>query len=594
MEPETGLEVSDGREPETVSSSTSRSWIVSWWFQASLVFVLALTARLIFIAQAADTDYPAQLSFMQDARYYASWSERIADGELVGKHSFFMGPLYPYSLAAVSAVVDGQPVQVSTADGGGKTYDYSHVFIMQAVLGSLSCLLVMALGRMLLGGLQGLIAGLCAAGYRVFIYYDGLLMPATQGLFVSLLAIVLLLWAARSGASWLWLCAGMAIGLAALSKGPALLLLPGVWLWCFLGFSDLNGRARLKRALLVGAGCLPLVLLATVHNRTADGDTVLITSNAGSNLWIGNGPGASGAHAGVSSEFESSKLDFYAFDKDRPKSEPPASEVSSTLSRDTRKYMSSDPGRALALLWKKFRMFWNKVEIGTTDHFYFYARSASLLRMPTPGFGLLVPLGIVGFLLTLKRWRQFWPLQWLVITQSLTFTSFFVLGRYRFAAVACLIVFALAALDWAMKAARAERWGALVGAAVLLGLSSWFVHAPIAGMGRDRGMANQLYLLAKLEESRGGAAQELYRNALAESWREGDLSLRQQAVSHLRVGDEYARETRFKRALAEYEQALEACGAMSMHFRYRSPLLDDLNGRIKLVQGQQAARRGDG
>lgn len=578
--------VAESRESalETGDPSELR-WYEDWRLQALLVLMVALGLRATYLAQAAETEYPGQLSFLQDARYYASWSERIADGEWVGKHSFYMGPLYPYSVAAVSALSDVEPIL--QGEGGAKRYDFEHVFWWQALLGVGSALLALAIGRQLLGAWQGLLAGLLVAAHRVFIYYDGLLMPASQGLFVGLLALWSLLFALRRESWGAWLGAGACLGLATLSKGPFLLMLPGVWLWLLVGFRELSLRERASRAALVAAGCLPLVLLATAHNLAADGDFVLVTSNGGSNLWIGNGPSASGAHAGVSSRFPSAKLDFYAFDQDRPAGEPPASEVSRQLTSDSLSYMSEDLSRSLGLLWKKFRMFWNEVEIGTTDHFYFFAERAPILAWPTPGFGVLVPLGLLGFVLALARWRQWFPLHLLVLTQTLSFTAFFVLGRYRFATVACMILFAVHGLDWFIKGVRERRFAHLSLATFGLLLASLLVHWPVEGMGRERGLANQHFLLAQLPRHRGEPGIELLNAALQADWREGDLSLRQEAVAHMQVGDHLAKSKRFKRASEHYRSAITVCERMSSEFRYRAPLTADLRGRLRLLGGAE-------
>lgn len=548
---------------------------------ALLILLVALGLRGAHLASAADTPYPEHLAFLGDAQYYASWSEDIAGGELVGKHSFYMGPLYPYTLGAWSAVSPGDPIDES---GERPRYDYGAVFWLQALVDALSCLLIAWIAARLLGPWQGLVAGLVAAGLAPYVYYSGLLMPSTQGLFLNLLVIALSLEAARRGGRGWWLATGLAIGLAALSKAPALLLLPGTWLWLALAFRAESARERALRGAAVALGCLPLVGLATLHNHQADGDRVLITSNAGSNLWIGNGPGASGAHAGVTTEFESAKLDFHRYGHDRPADEPPASEVSRILTARAVDHMAADPGPAAALLWRKLRLFWSAVEIGTDDHLGFFERYSWPLRLPLPGVGVVAPLALAGLLLGLRRWRELWPLYAVVATQAASFTVFLVLSRYRLASVACWIVFALLAGTEGLAAWRGRCWGRLaLGAAGLL-LGALLVHVPIDGMSEARGRANQLYHLAALEEREGGDALALYGQAAEEVWREGDLSLRQQAVTQLKLGNGHVVERKLRRAAAAYRLGLERCAEMSAEFRYRAPLERDLRGRLEFVE----------
>lgn len=551
---------------------------------ALLILFAALGLRGAHLVAAADTPYPEHLAFLGDAHYYASWSEGIADGELVGKHSFYMGPLYPYTLGAWSALAPGDPIE---GTGKATRYGYGAVFWLQALVDALSCLLIAWIAARLLGRWQGLVAGLVAAGMAPFAYYAGLLMPSTQALFLNLLIVALLLEAARRGGRGWWLATGVAIGLAALCKAPALLLLPATWLWLALAFREVPRRERALRAAAVALGCLPLVGLATLHNHLADGDSVLITSNAGSNLWIGNGPGASGAHAGVTTEFESAKLDFHRYGHDRPADEPPASEVSRILTARAVDHMAADPGAAAALLWRKLRMFWSAVEIGTDDHLGFFARYSWPLRLPLPGVGVVAPLALAGMLLGLRRWRELWPLYAVVVTQAASFTVFLVLSRYRLASVACWIVFALLAGTEGLAAWRGRQWERLtLGAAGLL-VGALLVHAPIEGLGEERGRANQLYHLAALEEREGregGEALALYHQAADEAWREGDLSLRQEAVTRLKIGNGYVVEQKPRRAAAAYRLGLARCAEMSAEFRYRVALERDLRARLEFVE----------
>jgi 4-amino-4-deoxy-L-arabinose transferase-like glycosyltransferase len=546
---------------------------------ALLVALVAFGLRAWHLVAAAATPYPEHLAFLGDAAHYAEWSERIAAGRLVGPHSFYMGPLYPYSLALWSALAPG-----ADAVPVGALW-------IQALLDTLSCLLVVWIVRRTVGPWQGVVAGLVAAGMAPFVYATGLLMPSTQGLFLNLLAVALLLLARERGARWAWLAAGAAIGLAALSKAPALLLLPAAWLWLALAFGEIPVRERLVRAALLAVGCVPLVGLATWHNHLADGDRVLLTANAGSNLWIGNGPGATGAHAGVTTEFESAKLDFHRFELERPEGEPPGSGVSRILTRRALAYMAEDPGRAAGLLWRKLRLFWGAHEVGTDDHLEFFRRFSGALRLPLPGVGLVAPLALAGMVLARRRWRELWPLYALVLTQTATFTVFLVLTRYRLASVACWIVFAALAIEHGAAAWRARRRGELALGAAALALGALLVHLPVAGMGPERGVGNQLYHLATAAAERGEDPTPLFEEAVGATWREGDLSLRQRAVSFLELGNAEVRAGRARRAANRYREGLEACAGMSPEFRYRAVLEEDLRRRLEFVEG---ARREGG
>ena len=56
---------------------------------------------------------------------------------------------------------------------------------------------------------------------------------------------------------------------------------------------------------------------------------------------------------------------------------------------------------------RKVRSFWGAYEIPDSLDYYLYRKTAPLLRLPLPGFGLLAPLGLLGALLSLGR--RGWP-----------------------------------------------------------------------------------------------------------------------------------------------------------------------------------------
>lgn len=555
---------------------------------AALIALVALGLRAWHLEELAATAHHANLSFLGDAAYYLEWSEKVAGGRLVGPNSFYMGPLYPYSVGLLSWLSSGELVVTTPS---GLEYHPELVLWVQAIIDTLSCLLVAWITLRVCGPWQGVLAGLVAAAMGPFLFSVGLVMPSTQGLFLNLAAVALSLHAARTWRARSWLWVGLALGLAALSKAPALLLLPATWLWLGIGFGGRPVRERLLAGGAVALGCLPLVGLATWHNHLADGDRVLLTSNAGSNLWIGNGPGASGAHAGVTTEFASAKLDFHRFELERPPGEPPASEVSRRLTRRALDHMAADPAAAVGLLWRKLRLFWSAQEVGTEDHLGFFRRYSAPLRLPVPGVAWVAPLALMGMVLARRRWRELWPLYALVVTQAATFTAFLVLSRYRLASLACWIVFAVLGLSLLLEALRDRRRGELALGLGSLALGGLLVLLPIEGFGPERGVANQLYHLAQAASERGEDPLPLYAEAVEAGWREGDLSLRQEAVCHLELGNAQVRSGRARRAAAHYRRGLEACSAMSPDFRYRRVLEQDLGERLRFVEQAQRAPR---
>jgi 4-amino-4-deoxy-L-arabinose transferase-like glycosyltransferase len=169
-------------------------------------------------------------------------------------------PLYPLALAAVSEL--------------GGTSELSHR-ALGLVLGAVTIVLVGLLGRRAGGDRVGLIAaGLCAA-YPLMIAVDGALMSET--LYGPLVVLALL-------AAWRLIdrpgrlaaaVAGIAIGVAALARSEALLLVPLLaWPAAWRG-----GPGWPLRAVLATVGCALALAPWTIRNADRFGALVPVSTN---------------------------------------------------------------------------------------------------------------------------------------------------------------------------------------------------------------------------------------------------------------------------------------------------------------------------
>ena len=121
----------------------------AWWpLAAGLLFLLALVWRADFLRRLAAT--PLGGSLAQDAQTYWDWSGFLRAHGLLGTNPFFLGPLYPYVLAGLRALV-GDSV--------------SGVLVVQALWGSLAVVLLADAARRLTSAGIGLAVGLFMAFY---------------------------------------------------------------------------------------------------------------------------------------------------------------------------------------------------------------------------------------------------------------------------------------------------------------------------------------------------------------------------------------------------------------------------------------------
>src|SRR5213594_5250843 len=115
---------------------------------ALVVFAVAFTLRIIHIRQMRNAPFFTLL--MGDAHGYDEWAQRIAGGDWIGRDVFYQAPLYPYFLAFIYRIAGHSTILVR---------------IVQAVIGSCSCVLVAAAARRLFSMPAGVLAGLMLAIY---------------------------------------------------------------------------------------------------------------------------------------------------------------------------------------------------------------------------------------------------------------------------------------------------------------------------------------------------------------------------------------------------------------------------------------------
>ena len=418
------------------------------------MFLLALLLRLAYIGQIEDGPLFAEPAV--DARTYTEHAARIAAGNWLGRGEgpFWQPPLYPYLLAAVRWL---------SADSF-----FHSVRCAQALWGALLCALLYFMGRRLFHQRTGLLAGLAAAAYGPFLFFDGELLPASLATALNTLGLALLLRCERRPSAAGFGIAGAVLGLAALAV-PTVLLFAGafaVWL-------GLRRRRRHAAAYLLGVGLA--IAPVTLRNLVVGGDSVVISYNSGINFYIGN-----------NSRYEETVAVRPGWEWDALASRP----RQAGLERPSRQSaffwgeawgeIRADPAAYLRLLARKLFLLGHGGEIGRNQPVYFHRNESSLLAallwkhagVAFP-FGIAGPLALSGLLLALRDRRASLPIVY-VAAYGAGVIAFFVTARYRLPMVPVLLLFAAHAAHWTAAALRRRRW---TGAALVLGTTGLFAAA---------------------------------------------------------------------------------------------------------------------
>jgi 4-amino-4-deoxy-L-arabinose transferase-like glycosyltransferase len=490
------------------------------WLFGLLIFVTAAMLRVAHYQAIRGTVFHDRHIPLLDGRYYDQLARRVLAGRSLSEDAYFMAPLYPYVLAGTYALLTDLPARPD-AERASYGDELHTAALLQALGGALTCVLLFWLGCLVAGERVGLLAGLGAAFYSPLIFHDTLIMSTQLVVFTNALAMVLLLRAARGGGIVGWLLGGLALALAILAHGTALVLLPGVVAWILLG--DERAPSWRQRLLRSAAVCLPVVVAVgavAIRNQVVGKDRVLLTSNWGLTFYIGNNAQATGSFMPLPDELAripGASQQSYRQEYRRQPGDLTPSQMARLLRDRALSEIRADPWRFLENLWRKFRLFWSHAEVGTGDNIYFYQQWSPILHYDPPAFGLLVAIGLTGVVYSLGQARRYLLLYLWLGLQCAAFVATFVLARYRLPAALLLIVFASLQLTrwWRMAAAREVQ--ALLRSLAPLTAFAALAFWPVAGFGRDRGLGEQHFVAAGRLEAVGRVEEAIqsYSRALA-------------------------------------------------------------------------------
>jgi tetratricopeptide (TPR) repeat protein len=356
------------------------------------------------------------------------------------------------------------------------------------------------------------------------------------------------------------------------------------------------------------AGILVLTAPVTIRNAIVSGDFVLITSNAGLNFYIGNGPESSGAYqkpAGLDVEVDPAGRTLAEADLGRPLS---PSEVSAWWMDRSLHWIRNRPVAAAALLVKKVSLFWTRMELPQIEHYGFTRRYVGLLKAPLLGFGLLAPLGLAGLLLE-RRDPVARPLGLFLAAFCVSIVLFFVLSRYRMPVVPVLAVLSARTIIHTWRAARARdlhRLAVPVGGTAVAAL---LVHVNFYHVHPESAFDQFYYRLGIVHEERSRAlARAGDGEGAARELEEAEASLREAVRrdpayprSRLNLGALLAQQGRYDEAEEHLRAALAAQpGYAKGHFNlavlhldrgYPEAALEELELAVEADPGYEAAWR---
>ncbi len=537
------------------------------------LFVFALLLRLIYLLEGSSSPFFDYLGV--DAAQYHQRAVGFTEGTWPAKEAFFWPPLYPLLLGLFYKVF-------GTAATGAR--------IMQAFLGSASCVLVFLIARQLFTSrLVPIIAAVLCCLCGAMIYFDAQLLSANLDVFLQLLVIFQLLVATRREHIGWWILAGVCAGLAAINRGSILLFLPIVLIWIFLQPRWMRAKEEDKKtemerswgwkrvaALLLPAGLI--ILPVSWHNakydlpaklipaqeqsqtsfsktfgRLVTGRFVLLGSPVGVNFYIGN------------------HWDFRELnDPNHPQcftsyrrilEEPSKNGIRSAsgsnryLFGKTTRYIAENPIEWIKLMGSKILQFFNGAETPRNmtiypDRQYSVLLSAllwkKLIAFPA---GLIIPLGLVGIFLIRSSWRRHSLVLGCLLAQSIFVVSFFATARYRLPSIPILAIYAGCTLELLIHSIQKREYAKLTVPLILLVAFGILSNAAIGKMDSTHGAFEYNNLGVSL-------AQQGKMDEAIENFSKALQIYPDHVEAHMALGLALAQQGKMSEAMAHYSEGL--------------------------------------
>lgn len=413
------------------------------------VFGVALALRALYLYQ-LDGSLLFTVLF-GDGQQYDAWAREIAAGDWIGHEVFYQAPLYPYFLAVLYGLGDHSLLLVR---------------LVQAIMGSAACALLSYAGTKWVSRPAGLCAGLLLATHPPAIFFDGLIQKASLDLL--LVTVVLALLASFQARPRLAPLAALGVALAALTlnRENARVVYGIVVPWLGLAFPAVSRRRRLAGILVFLAASALVIGPVAWRNQRIGGALFLSTSQLGPNLFIGNHEGATGRYEPLvpgRGDARAERADATRLAEEASGRRLTPDEVSRYWTDRALAYVTGQPLDWLRLMaWKTFLTF-HALELADSESIEVFAGRAPLLGVLGAflGFGVLLPLAVLGLWATRREWRRLLVLHALLAAFAVSVALFFVFARYRFPMVPILAVFAgagLAAVPRIIGAFRERGW----------------------------------------------------------------------------------------------------------------------------------------
>ncbi len=375
---------------------------------------LALALRLAFVLAVERHSF-----VFNDTFFYHRTADLLAHGHgfssSVGVPTAQWPPAWPFTLSLLYRVFGPHPL-------AGEVFN--------ALLGAVTVPMLYALALRAFGRAEARVAAVALALLPGQILWTDVLLAETLYTFVLVGFWLLVAYLPRR--AWAVALLGLAIGIATLTRGEGLLLLPAllaVW------WPELPRRVLAQRAAVLVAVAAVVVIPWSIRNAVVMDAFIPLSSNSSTTLWSGHNPGATGAQVYAGRDLLN-RIPQHG--KEREVQE------AKLLRREALRYMRTHPGRELELIPLKllnlargdsWAMEW--VNAGDPGKRPFGAELGTPVRVLADSTFFALLAAMIGSLVLL--WRALWRNRLVrgvlvLFAGSLVLYGFVYYGNYRYRA----------------------------------------------------------------------------------------------------------------------------------------------------------------
>ncbi len=435
-----------------------------------IILLVGLILRLLYIWEYSLLPDWNQLTV--DNNFHHHWALSIANGNILGDTTYFRAPLYVFYLAGIYKIFG---------------VSLWAVRLFSIIPGLLSIYITYITGKEIYNKHTGLVAGFLHACFPIIYYFESeLLLDSFFTLLFQIAIYFFIKWWKSDITKDIFL-SGFFFGLASITRPTALVIA----LMVFIIILVLK-RTQFKPVVLFTVGLILCIAPVFVRNIVIADDPVLIASQGGINLYVGNNDAADGLSAVLPAPLGFNwhiKQISYAAEKESGK-KLSQGEISSFWTSKAFTWIKENPKRFLQLYLKKLYYNISNREISNNRYLYPYFNKVILLKYNYFSFGILFSLSIISIFITGRKNKLALFLASVILLYILLTSIFFFSSRFRLPLIPLYIILSSNALVSIRLLLREKRVIAfkIIGIALFFGLFSFY---PIVSI--PQGSASHFY-----------------------------------------------------------------------------------------------------